>query len=120
MKISNMTDPNRLALVRYLKKLSQEKSGAIWAMLASELSKTNKRRIAVNLSRLNRVTSAGDVILVPGKVLAGGSLGHKLEIAAESFSSAAREKIKVNGGQCLSIMELVKKNPTGSGVRLVK
>ncbi|MFW9855934.1 MAG: 50S ribosomal protein L18e [Candidatus Thorarchaeota archaeon] len=120
MKKSNMTDPNRLALIRYLRKLSQEKSGRIWAVLASELSKPNKRRITVNLSRLNRLTSPDEVVLVPGKVLAGGALEHKLEIAAESFSSAAREKIRVNGGQCLSIIELVKRNPTGSSVRMVK
>jgi large subunit ribosomal protein L18e len=120
LKKSNRTDPNRLALIRYLKKLSQDKGGQIWALLASELSKTKKRRISVNLSHLNRVTSPGDVVLVPGKVLASGSLEHNLEIAAESFSSIAQEKIELNGGQCLSIVELVEKNPSGSEVKFIK
>lgn len=120
LKKTTSTDPNRLALIHYLRKFTHEKGNQIWAVLASELSKTNKSRITVNLSRLDRVTSPGDVVLVPGKVLASGSLGHKLEIAAESFSSTAQEKIELNGGRCLTIVELVERNPKGSNVKLVK
>jgi large subunit ribosomal protein L18e len=92
----------------------------IWALLASEMSKTRRKRITVNLSRLNRISSPGDILLVPGKVLGTGSLNHRLDIAAESFSVAAQEKITKAGGKCLMIEELVKKNPKGSQVRVIK
>ena len=120
LKKTASTDPNRLTLIHYLKKFNHQNKSQIWAVLASELSKAKKSRVAVNLSRLNRVTSPGDLVLVPGKVLASGSLRHKLEIAAESFSSTAQEKIELNGGRCLTIVELIEKNPKGSNVKLVK
>jgi len=74
----------------------------------------------VNLSHLNRVSSPEDVVVVPGKVLGGGSLKHRLEVAAESFSAEAQVKISNAGGQCLTIEELMKRNPKGSKIRIIK
>lgn len=120
LKIKGRTDPNKTTLIRFLRGAAAANETKIWALLASELSKTRRRRITVNLTRLNRISSPGDILLIPGKVLGTGSLNHRLDIAAESFSIAAKEKIVNAGGQCLTIEELVKKNPKGSQVRIIK
>ena len=120
MKIKGRTDPNKTTLIRFLRGAAAANETKIWTLLASELSKSRRRRITVNLTRLNRLSSPGDVLLIPGKVLGTGSLNHRLDIAAESFSTAAQEKIVNAGGQCLTIEELVKRNPKGSQVRIIK
>jgi len=73
----------------------------------------------VNLSRINRHTKEKEVVLVPGKVLGAGELNHQLTIAAVNFSAGAKSKITAAGGLCLSIEELMSKNPEGSGVRII-
>jgi large subunit ribosomal protein L18e len=120
LKIKGRTDPNKVALIRFLKGTAAANKTKIWALLASEMSKTRRRRITVNLSRLNRISSPGEILLIPGKVLGTGSLNHRLDIAAESFSVAAQEKIINAGGQCLTIEELVMRDPKGSQVRVIK
>ena len=120
LKIKGRTDPNKIALIRFLREAAAASKASIWALLASEISKTRRSRITVNLSRINSLSSPGDILLIPGKVLGSGSLNHRLGIAAESFSIAAQEKIVNAGGQCLTFEELVKKNPKGSQVRIIK
>jgi len=73
----------------------------------------------VNLSRLNRYTEKGDVVVVPGKVLGAGRLDHPISVAAFAFSELAREKIKKARGKCLTIPKLVEENPTGSNVKII-
>ncbi|MFX0122328.1 MAG: 50S ribosomal protein L18e [Candidatus Hodarchaeota archaeon] len=120
MKIKGRTDPNKIALIRFLKGAASENKTKIWALLASEMSKARRRRVVVNISRLNRISSPGETLLIPGKVLGTGSLNHRLDVAAESFSITAQKKINKAGGQCLTIEELVKKNPKGFQVRIIK
>ncbi len=114
------TDPKKTTLIRSLKGVSAEKSAGIWNLLASELSKSNRRQTIVNLSHLNRISSPGEYLLIPGKVLGAGSLDHKINIAAEAFSNTAQVKIKKAGGLCLTIEELIERNPKGSQVRIIK
>jgi large subunit ribosomal protein L18e len=120
LKTKGRTDPNKIALIRKIRRAAATNETKIWALMASEMSKANRRRVAVNLSRLNRVSSPGDILMIPGKVLGTGSLNHRIEIAAESFSKNAQKKILNAGGQCLTIEELMKRNPKGSQVRIIK
>jgi large subunit ribosomal protein L18e len=66
---------------------------------------------------VNRYTSEGDVVVVPGKVLGAGDLDHTVTVAAYKFSMAAREKINANGAT-MSLEELMEKYPTGSNVKI--
>ncbi len=120
MKTKGRTDPKKETLIRDLKGNAIENKAKIWSVLAAELSKPNRRRVSVNLSHLNRVSNPGDILLIPGKVLGAGILDHDVKIAAESFSISAQTKIKNAGGQCLTIEELIAKNPKGTQVRLIK
>ncbi|RLF12677.1 MAG: 50S ribosomal protein L18e [Thermoprotei archaeon] len=91
----------------------------MWLDVARRLAKPRRKRISVNLSRINRHTSEGDVVVVPGKVLGAGLLRHPVTVAAFAFTRSARQKILEAGGKCLDIRELVELNPKGSGVKII-
>ncbi len=64
-------------------------------------------------------TRDGETALIPGKVLSLGKMDKKLTVAAFKFSESALEKINANG-KAISIEELLKNNPDGKKVRILK
>jgi large subunit ribosomal protein L18e len=115
MKRTGPTNPIMQKLIAELK----QKEVKLWQRLARELEKPTRIRREVNLSRIQRHAKAGDVVLVPGKVLAAGELDKKITIAAWNFSLGAAAKIKAAGGKTLSISELMKLHPKGTGVKII-
>ena len=111
-------DPERLRLVKDLRKHSKEKNAPIWSTVANELEKVRKNRREVNLGKINEHTSKGDLVVVPGKVLGSGNLDHKVTVAAFKFSDSAKRKVE-SVGKSMSIHELFEKNPKGSGVKIM-
>jgi len=118
-KRTGPTNPNLKELIENLKKKSFELKAPIWREVAEKLEKPRRKRIEVNLSGLERNTNTNDTVVVPGVVLAGGNLTKSLTVAAWRFSAQAKEKIKKVGGKILSIQDLVKENPKGSGVKII-
>ena len=114
------TNPKITELIKSLKEKSYTEKAAIWKDIARKLEKSNRRQAEVNLSQINRHTKPDDLVLVPGKVLSSGTLEHKVQIAALNFSIKAAEKIDKAGGECLKINQLMEKNPTGTGVRIIE
>ncbi len=106
-------------LIRDLKKQSRKYKAPIWRYVAELLSKPSRQRVVVNLSKINRYAEDGDVIVVPGKVLAAGNLEKKVTIAAFSASKKAVEKVKLAGGNIISIWDLMEMNPKGSSVKVM-
>jgi len=119
MKKVKSTNPELLGVIRLLRKKSIETGANIWRDVAKRLSASRRRRIAVNLSRLNRHTKARETVIVPGKVLGAGRLDHPINVAAFTFSEQAKAKILKAKGKCLSIQELMKKNPKGTNVKIM-
>ena len=119
MKKANPTNPELISTIRLLKKSSKENDAKIWRKIAEALSRTRRQRIAVNLSRLNRYSKAGETVAVPGKVLAAGEVDHSIIVTAFDFSEKAMEKIEKAKGKCLTFSELIKKNPKGSDVKII-
>ena len=115
-----MMNPELKTTIRALRAASRKGGPAIWRALADELDRANRRRVAVNLSRINRYTEASDVVAVPGKVLGAGSLAHPVTVAAFSFSETAREKIALADGRALTLMELLAEGMEPSEIRIVK
>jgi large subunit ribosomal protein L18e len=113
------TNPQLIELISFLKKQSRQNSVEIWRDIAGRLSKSRRKRITVNLSRLNRCTEKSQTVVVPGKVLAAGEITHPITVAAFAFSGKAKQKITAARGKCLSFADLIKKNPTGSKVRII-
>ncbi len=108
------TNPILAGLIEELKKAE----APIWRDVARRLSKPNRIRPEVNVSRLQRYAKEGEVVIVPGKLLGAGLLDKKLTVSAFSFSSKAREKVEGAGGKCITIKKLTEEKPKGSGVRV--
>lgn len=106
-------------LARFLRKAAKSNSSNIWRVVAEFVEKPRRQRVIVNVGKLNRVAEDGDVVVVPGKLLGGGQLRRKLVIAAVGASPKAIQKVLEAGGEVLTIPELVKRNPKGSGVKIV-
>ncbi|HEC81656.1 MAG TPA: 50S ribosomal protein L18e [Thermoplasmatales archaeon] len=120
VKKTSKTNPHLIALIQDLKKKSFEHDVAIWKDVALRLEKPSRNWAEVNLSKIERYVGEDEIALVPGKVLSSGRLSKKIKVAAWGFSYKAREKIQKAGGKCLSIEDLVKENPSGKGVRIVR
>jgi large subunit ribosomal protein L18e len=110
------TNPYLLNLVSFLRKKARENEAKIWRDIADRLK---RRKVVVNMSKLNRFTSKGDTVVVPGKVLGAGGLDHPINVAAFQFSKSAKKKITSARGKCFMIEELVEKNPKGSFVKVI-
>jgi len=119
MRRTGPTNVHLRRMIHYLRKKSREHRASIWRRVAELLEKPTRQKVEVNLSKINRFTEAGDVVVVPGKVLGSGVLDHKVVVAAFDFSSGAYRKIVEAGGEVLTIPELVDKNPKGSGVKIL-
>jgi large subunit ribosomal protein L18e len=114
------TDPNLVLLIADLKKSSRENGADIWRDIAQRLEKSNANRAEVNLSKLERYTTDGDFVVVAGKVLGAGSINKKVTVAAYHFSESAKKKIAEAGGKGITIMELVKMKPNGTGIKIMR
>jgi large subunit ribosomal protein L18e len=124
MRRRRKTNPRIDKLIEDLKRIARENSAPIWRDIAKRLEKPRRNYAAVNLSKINRYSSANDTILVPGKVLSAGAIEKSVTVAALGFSKKALEKITECGdgegkGKCISIEELVENNPKGSGVKII-
>ena len=119
MKKANPTNPELADTIRLLRKTAKENDVGIWKKIAEYLSRTRRKRIAVNLSRINRYTRDGETVAVPGKVLATGVVDHSVTVAALAFSEKSTAKIRKARGKCLTFSELIKKNPEGSNVKII-
>ncbi len=118
-KRTGPTNQNLKELIYELKKESSIQESSIWKRLAKDLEKPTRRKKVVNISRINRYSKENDTIIVPGKVLGSGLLDHSLIVAAFSFSQSAKDRIQDAKGKCLSIQELMKKNPKGSNIKII-
>jgi large subunit ribosomal protein L18e len=114
-KPTGPTNIQKRALARMLWKTQKP----IWRVVSEHLMAPEKNRVEKNLSVISKVTKDGDVIIVPGKVLADGELTTKITVACYAVSVSARKKITASGSKILTIEELVEKIPTGKGVRII-
>jgi large subunit ribosomal protein L18e len=113
------TNPEFIKLIRSLREEAKKNKVEIWRYMADRLSHSRSRRVAVNVSQLNRHTKRGETVAVPGKVLGAGKIDHPVNVAAFAFSDQARTKILGAKGKCLSILDLMKRNPEGANVKVI-
>jgi len=119
MKKTGPTNEYLKQLIQELKKESGSQKAGIWKRVANDLSRSTRQRRVVNVAKLNRFVKKDETIIVPGKVLGSGALGHSVTVAAFSFSESAKKIITDAKGKCLTIPELMKTNPTGKNVRII-
>ncbi len=115
-----MLNPELKKVIQTLNAASRKGGKAIWGALAEELDKSKRSRVIVNLSKISRHTEAGDVVAVPGTVLAAGSLAHPVTVAAYSFSEGAREKIAGADSRAVSLLDLLEEGVEPSRIKILK
>ena len=114
-----MTNPHTVRLSRDLRKASKGGELPIWRRLSRLALKPTRARRTVNLNRIAALTSDGDAVVVPGKVLGTGGIGHGITISAFGMSEAAAGKIAAAGGSVISFGEMISRHPTGRKVALL-
>jgi len=119
MKQLKAANPELIGLIRLLRKKAKENEAKIWRDIAEDLSRSRKKRITVNISTINRHTRNDDSVVVPGKILGAGKIDHPLNVAAFAFSEQAQTKILNAKGKCMSIPELIEKNPKGAHMKII-
>ena len=120
MKITRKTNPRIPALISVLKDTARENDAPIWKDMAKRLEKPNRDYAEVNLSKINRYAAENELVMIPGKVLGAGVLGHAVTVAALGFSTTAVDKITSAGGKCMTIEQILEENPAGSGIRIMQ
>ncbi|MEE9237415.1 MAG: 50S ribosomal protein L18e [Thermoplasmata archaeon] len=118
-KLLTKTNPGLVALIGDLKQAARENDAPIWRDLAKRLSRASSRWAEVNLSRLERYSAKGDILVVPGKLLGSGQISKPIKVAAFRTSKTAREKVEAAGGEVLEFRQLMREYPKGSGVRIM-
>jgi large subunit ribosomal protein L18e len=109
------TNKNLAELIRKVKEYAGRENSGFWRRIAKELEKSTRRQRKVNVSKINKVTKAGETVIVPGNVLGNGRLDHEVTVVAFRFSESASEKVKNK----MSILELLEKNPKAKDVRIL-
>ncbi|MGZ7131857.1 MAG: 50S ribosomal protein L18e [Halobacteriota archaeon] len=114
------TNPELMLQIDAFKAHARQHQANIWRDIARRLEAPSNNYAKVNLSRLNRHTNSGDIVIVAGKVLGAGSIDHPISIGAPSFSDSARSKILAVGGTVLSLNEIARVSPKGSHVKIIR
>ena len=88
-------------------KKNKEKNGNIERLL-QVVAWPRRKRVAINLMKINKLVNENDNIIVPGKVLGYGNVDKKFKVAALEYSSSALEKLKKAGCETIDIEEMLK------------
>ena len=97
--------------IRDLKKVSTKTGTKVFRAVAEKLSAPASQRAQVNLSKLERVTSDKDVVIIPGKLLGDGVITKKVTVIAFTASESAVAKLTAAGGKFVTIRDYVKGKP---------
>jgi large subunit ribosomal protein L18e len=114
IRIHRKTDP-RLAAVIFL--ASKNKA---WFKFAKLFSQATRQHAVANLSAIDKQTSMGDTILIPGRVLSVGEITKKIRVASFGISKEARERLNKTRSEWIHILDEMKKNPKAEGIKLIK
>lgn len=90
-----------------------------WKKVAEALSGPTRNYSSLNLRDIDKVTKAGDTIVVLGKVLSAGNVTKKVRICALGFSSKAKEKLKQTKSEAVFLYEEILGNPKAQGVKVL-
>lgn len=113
-----LSNPVQSETILSLKSAYKKSKAPIWLRLQNIMERSGQK-VEVNLSKLSKFTSNGDIVVVPGKVLGTGTIDHKITLCAFSLSESAAKKMVDAGCKILGIKEFTEKFPEGSKVKIV-
>ncbi len=108
--MTKRTGPTRektKSLAIALERKGTVEKAALWKDIARRLSRPSRIRTTVNLTRIARLGKKmqHQWLLVPGKVLGGGTVEKPVRVIALDFSKKAAEKIIAQKGKAISIRQ---------------
>jgi len=114
------TNPNLTRLISELQTVGRAEKAQIWRDIATRLEKPLSHWAEVNLGEIARVVPAKATVVIPGKLLGSGEIDKPVVVASFKCSASARRKLEAAGGKAISISQLLRDNPTGSGVVVMR
>jgi large subunit ribosomal protein L18e len=96
------------------------KKNKAWNKVGGIISSSRRKYSGINLKEIDEKTTAGDTVVVPGRVLGKGEISKKVRVCAMGFSGSAVEKLKSSKGEIVTISEEIKKNPKAEGVKILR
>ena len=120
MKPTGPTNPLKKRLIIDLEKKSKKEKKAVWKYVAEILSKPRRNAVSVNLSKINRYAKDGDIIIVPGKILADGDLTKKVRLISEKISSKALDYLNKNKVEYSYLYDIIDKKIDTKNLRIIK
>ena len=109
----------KIDTLKVLKKASRDNEAPIWSKVADYAQKSRSNQKIINLKKIDEETEDGNAIVITGKILGTGNISHKVSVSSFSISNSAAKKIKDSGGEVLKFSEMIKKFPTGKGVKII-
>ena len=110
---------NLVQLIKELKSASKKNEAPIWSKIAKNALKSNSNKKTINLKKIDRLTDDGNAVVISGKILGTGKLSHKVLVSSFSISNSAAKKIKESGGEILKFSDMIKRFPSGKGVKII-
>lgn len=90
-----------------------------WKKVAELLARPRRKRVEVNLEKLDRLCNEGDTVIVPGVVLGKGELSKPLTVVAYRFSNSAKERIEKAGGKAESLIDFYSPDLDVRGFKII-
>ena len=117
--------PTKLETNKTIAKIAKHGKAAkqkIFLVIAEEIGRSRRQRVAVNLGKLSKLATANakKILVVPGKVLSLGEAVQGIQVAAFQYSAEAKAKILAAKGKAISLNELIDSKAKPSEMVLVK
>ncbi len=112
-------NPELVRTVVELRKAAKAHAAPVWRSVADRLERPRHQVMPLNVGQLERVAEAGETVAIAGKLLGEGRLAKQLTVGAFGFTEGARGKIVAAGGAALTLRDLIRSHPDGTGVRLL-
>ncbi len=85
------------------------KNAGVAARILRLTTLPKRKRVVVNLGKLDMLAGTDENIVVPGKILGTGTLGRHFHVSAIDCSEASEKKLRSAGCKIVSIEEMLKK-----------
>ena len=112
-RVRNKTNPTVNAVVREALKHKA------WHTIAQLIASSTRKHVSLNVWQIDKLVSQGDIIVVPGKILAKGKLTKKIKICALGISAMAKEKLHESKSEFVPLLDEIKRNPKAEGVKIL-
>ena len=97
MKRTGPTNIHLRLLISKLRKYSRIYKTQVWRDVAEYLERPRRKRVEVNLGEIDRYVKEGDIVVVPGKLLGGGTITKSnVIIAAWRMSRSVPRRLNGN------------------------